>query len=129
MTSCRNSKESVLAEKLQKFQKQQPGYTTGKQKLSHIRMFYSLNHKEFPCFTDCCSITSYLQMLAVILFCQVFNKGNYHEETVAGNTKHFIATHFEEIINRLFPSKEKNQSLKIISISGVFIFDLFPLKC
>ncbi len=105
-------RETALDAKFQEFAKQQPDYTPGKIKYSHHKMFFDTNPKEFPCFTDCISITKYGHMLVVVLFCQILNKGNFDEGTVAGNTKHFISTHLNEIVDRLFASKEEKKKFK-----------------
>ncbi len=105
-------RETVLDEKFQEFAKAQIDYTPGNMKFSHHQEFYALNQKEFPCFTDCTSITRYGHMLVVVLFCQILNKGNFDEGKVAGNTKHFIATHLNQLTGRLFSTKEDKEKFR-----------------
>lgn len=105
-------RERALDSKFQEFAKQQSDYTPGTLKHSHIKMFYDANPKEFPCFTDCVSITKYGHMLVVVLFCQILNKGNFDEGIVAGNTKPFIAAHLNKIVDRLFSSEEEKEKFK-----------------
>ena len=105
-------REKALDPQFQEFAKQQPDYTPGTIQYSHLEMFYSANPKEFPCFVDCVSITKYLHMLVVVIFCQILNKGNFQEGTVAGNTKHFIATHLNGIVDRLFTKEEEKEKFQ-----------------
>lgn len=97
-------KEEVFSDAFKQWRESRPGYTPGPLKLSEHVEFSNLQPKEYPAFTDCIQIRNYTHMLAVVLFCQMLNPGRYHEGSVAGNTKHFIQTHLEEILNAVFPA-------------------------
>jgi hypothetical protein len=100
-----DERENESSTAFQEYARNQPDYTPGTQKLSHHMTFSEILPKAYPAFTDCYQIRNYGHMLAVVLFCQTLNKGNRHEGIVAGNTKHFISTHLDEILKSLFQTE------------------------
>lgn len=103
------AKHDRYSKALQEFAQTQPDYIAGTLKHSHALAFEQIQQKEFPAFTDCFLIKNYCHMLAVVLFCQIFNPGYSDEGKVAGNNKTFISLHFESILHSLFKTpKDKS---------------------
>lgn len=104
-----SQKEQAFTDAFRIWQESQPSYTLGSLKLSEHIEFSGTYPKEYPAFTDCIQIRNYMHMLAVVLFCQILKSGRYDEGSVAGNTKHFIQTHLEEILHSVFPTTSERE--------------------
>lgn len=108
-----SQKEKTFSDAFQQWRESQPGYTSGSLMLSEHLEFSRLHQKEYPAFTDCSQIRNYTHMLAVVLFCQMLKPGNYQEGSVANNTKHFVQTHLEEILNVVFPAAPERERFEL----------------
>lgn len=100
-------KEYASSAAFQAWLKSQPDYEAGPIKSSQLFAFLEINPTDYPSFTDCGQIKKYAHMLSVVLFCQMLNPGNYHEGTVASNTKHFVKTHLDQILEKVFATQEE----------------------
>jgi hypothetical protein len=110
LASARPSqKEKTFSDAFKQWRESPPGFNPGPLKLSEHMEFSRLQPKEYPAFTDCIQIRDYTHMLAIVLFCQMLNPGRHHEGSVAGNTKHFIQTHLEEILKSVFPAEPERE--------------------
>lgn len=107
-----SEKEQRFSAAFQEYLNSKPNYVPGKLKHSDLVEFTELHPKEYPAFTDCISIQNYLRMLAVVLFCQMLNRGNYDPGRASGNTKHFVETHIEQIRNSVFSSDSAKEEFR-----------------
>lgn len=100
-------KENIHSSAFQAWLKDQPDYKPGPINFSQVIAFSDIHPTDYPAFTDCFLIEKYAHMLAVVLFCQMLNSGKYHEGAVAGNTKHFVQKHLDQILEKIFTTKDE----------------------
>lgn len=102
-----SKKDQRFSAAFQEYLKSKPNHLPGKLKISDLGEFSELHPKEYPAYTDCIPIQNYLRILAVVLFCQVLNKGNYDPGRASKNTKNFVTIHIKQILNNVFSSDSK----------------------
>lgn len=88
-----SEKDQRFSAAFQEYLKSKPNYVPGKIKRSDLVEFSELHPREYPALTDCIPIQNYLRMLAVVLFCQMLNMGNYDPGRASRNIKNFVETH------------------------------------
>lgn len=97
----------VWIKPFQKFRESQEDYKVGSILASHYVKFCKLNPKPFPVITDYSKMKESNIMLAVVIFCQIFNIGHGEDSIASKNTKEFINVHMESILKKVFPNDDK----------------------
>lgn len=83
-----------------------PDYTPGVQKHSDIVDHEALHPREFGDSIDCMGTVDACHMLAMIVFCQIFNTGYGEKGNVAGNNSTFVEHHLGQILSRVNPAPD-----------------------
>ncbi len=102
-----SEKDQRFSAAFQEYLKSKPNYVPGKLSPSDLVEFSELYYRGYPALTDCNLMQNYLRMLAVVLFCQMLNMGKHDPGRASGNTKNFVTTNIEQILNTVFSSNSE----------------------
>jgi len=93
--------------KLNEFVKDQPDYKPGTIIKSQQIAFDRTFHRAFPTFLECAGTYDACIELAIVYFCQIFNKGYGSIGEAAKNDKDFVYENFNAILERVFGTSEE----------------------
>lgn len=107
------NEQRIYQDKLKEFQKEHSGYEEGTLKLSVKREFDRKHERPFPYKAECYIINHISIKLAIVYFCQILTTG-YGDQNASANET-FRQEHMENILSRVFDTKEKRAKFEALT--------------
>lgn len=103
-----DEKEKRYRQAAREYAEAQPDYISGEWN-RHFDAFKKQQQREFGAYIDCGDVKNYCRMLAIVFFCQIFNKGHSASGAVAANNDDFRKNYLNSVIDKVFNSQDEKQ--------------------